>query len=158
MKTIALLLTSILLLASCGSSAGFANPVIQCAPGQEVGIEAGLNVPRASGAEMGSNRDVSLLVQVSNNSHHDFTVARVRVEQLYREDSPYAFDDAYREVNETIPEGKDRMFELPTTGRWTELADRDPMSVKNGSLALGVTVELSTGERYYCRYSVPSPR
>jgi hypothetical protein len=157
MKTIALL-SSILLFASCGSSTDFAHPDIQCSPGQEVGIEAGLQTPRPTGAELSNERDVQLLVQVSNNSHHDFTVARVRVEQLYREDAPYAFDDVYREVNVTIPEGEDHLFELPTSGRWTAMADRDPMSVRSSSLSLAATVELASGEKYHCRYSVPVPR
>ena len=155
MKTIALL--SILFAASCASSStGFDNPNLQCGPGQEVGIEAGLQAPRM-GAELSSQSDVQVVVQISNNSHHDFTVARVRAEQLYRDDAPYAFDDVYREVNLTIAEGQDHLFELPTTGRWTALADRDPMSVRS-SLTLAATVELSSGETYHCRFSIPTPR
>jgi len=152
MKTIAL--ASILLLfAACASPTALIQETFNCDSGEDLEIRAGLADPRSS-EQIGQHM---FLVEVANNSSEDLTVKSVLIdpdESARRLRRDVSLERAYREFNETIPEGTEHVFELPATAFGTLLQpgfqdDRQP-----GPLQFVVTVSLTNGDVYRCPFAV----
>jgi hypothetical protein len=154
MKTIAL--CSILLFAACSSSDGLIDKrSLECGPGAAIEIEAGLDSPRVRGTELRDD-NITLLVEVTNNSHEDITVRNIYAEQLSTQDANYLLDRGHLAPNATLSEDDSRTFKLPVSGR--PVPNFDPRRARGGDeLVLALTVELANGDSYRCRFSVPSP-
>lgn len=152
MKRAAFLLT--LMLASCASSDGFIDETSQqCEPGQPVFIELGVDLSRASRLE-GVDDQITILVQISNNSHEEITVLRVATDQAFDNSAYYRVEPQSRRFNQTIAGGEQHVFELPTTGR---LLARPQELRYSQPPVLGVRVRLANGDEYHCRYQIDDP-
>jgi hypothetical protein len=150
----------LLLLAACGSSSNdFGIPetktIDDCVHG-EVQVRAGITDAR-EGKDISSDW-LEFSVEVTNNAHKDIVVKSIRIDPRTTESSPYVFETAFREFNQTIPENEERVFELPSTGK---AKPRDPDQMKIGvqeRLVLVVTVSLEGGESYRCQFENRIPR
>ncbi|HYI13170.1 MAG TPA: hypothetical protein VEK57_29250 [Thermoanaerobaculia bacterium] len=153
MKT-ALVLLALLLTASCATTKdGFVNDTIhQCAPGDPVSIEAGVE---ALDGDLGDRSEITterlmVRVRVTNLTDDDIEVTAIRTEQN-SETTAYRIENAYRKFNETIPEGEDHIFEIPSNGQRTRTS---PGYVTTRRVELTVTVQLASGDVYRCRFAV----
>lgn len=155
MKTIALL--SLLALTACASSDGFVDDTVyDCSPGQELGIQAGLDGPQFADQMMGDQ--LTMLVEVSNNSHADVTVTMVRVDPIRDDSTEYALESAYAKVSQEIAEGEAHLFRLPVRGARVSSRDQTRrQSSRPRATAMSVWVQLSDGDSYRCRFYVPVP-
>lgn len=156
----AALLALLLSAAACASPDALIDErQMQCGPGEAISIQAGLNRPGV--AMEGTPDNLMLLVEVSNNSNAEVTVKRVRAQQVSgtEGDSAYILESVRRDFDVTIEEGKDHVFELPVLGRPGQSAFSDSRRTQRGGgeLALALTVTLSNGDSYLCRFAVPSP-
>ena len=148
----ALTLLSLFLLAACASNDGFVENNKRCAPGDEVGIEAGWDA-QGSAMERGSNR-LTMLVRVSNNSNGEITVKRVYVDPMTMDrDSPYELERGALDPNQVIAEGDAATFEVPMIGR--QRLDGRTVNRANASVDLSVTVLLEPDQSYRCRFQLP---
>lgn len=148
----ALTLLSLILTAACASNDGFVENVNQqCGPGSEIGLEAGWDM-QASAMEMGSNR-LTMLVRVSNNSHHEITVKRVYVDPMSMDDdSPYQLVRGAAEPNQVIAEGDASTFEIQMIANRRAGVSRSRAS---SAAEVSVTVLLEPEQTYRCRFQVP---
>jgi hypothetical protein len=150
MKTLALLCAAALLV-SCASSDGLIDErVLDCSSGQDLMVRVGVQPPTRMGGESTIDNRFIMLVELSNNSHHDVTVDHVRVEQYSRGGSrpPYEFDSGYKKVDQLLEEGKDITVEIPVDGRWTRTLD--PQYQDPGRVEMLVSVALANGDAYRC--------
>jgi hypothetical protein len=154
MKTSALLPLLLLVLA-CASRDGFIDEVsMECGPGQEVTIQAGLDAPSVKMERV--EDQLTLLVEVSNNSHREIVVEFIRGEQVPDELQQYKIQNGYRKFDHPIEEGASHTFKIPMTGRM--IGSRvDPTVMSRNELALNVTVGLTNGNVYRCRFGVRQP-
>ena len=143
-----------LMLAACASSDGFVDETSQqCAPGQPVFIQLGVDLSRASRLE-GVDDQLTILAQVSNNSHEEITVVRVATDQAFDNTAYYRVEPQSRRFNQTIAGGEQHVFEIPTTGR---LLARPQELRQSRPPVLGVRVRLANGDEYHCRYQIDDP-
>jgi hypothetical protein len=153
-------LLSALLFAACASSHdGFIdNSAHECGPGEDVEISVGIDPP-TSPSERYDNR-LTVLVEVGNNSHEEITVKSIRIDpEVNNTSTATRFDlqSAFKELDEAIPEGETSRFELQMTGQLR--VSGDPMAQQQRVLGVdvSVTVLLSNGDHYRCRYQLPIP-
>ena len=149
-----LLIVALTLATGCSSSNDMVDrQFFNCAAGQDISVAAGLD----SGLNTEDPFDdrFTILVEVSNNSHHDVTVETIRVEQIAERSSRYLFDTAYGSYDQVIEPGKDHLFELATDGR---LSTRTADVRSAGRLGLDVYVALTNGSQYRCGFSVQPSR
>lgn len=153
MRAFAILATALVL--SCASATGVIDSrTLDCSPGQDVSIEAGFD------GELRAERAESyfdLVVRVSNNSHRDVTVGRIRAEQRSPELSRYHVAAAYRQFDQEIEEGKDHTFRLPVTGR-PAVSGRALSPARSAAVEMTVTVALSNGDSYRCLFAMQADR
>lgn len=140
--------------AACASPSAMIDQTSDCGPGQDLEIRAALGDSR-SGEFLGQN---IFLVEVANNSHEDVTVKRVRVEPRELRQSSInsrraPLNGAAKDFNQTIAEGTEHVFELPTTASAMLSPDMQD-AVVSEELELHVTVELTSGESYRCAFAV----
>ena len=155
MKKSALLLPFLLLAAACASKDGFIDEVaMECEPGQEVTIQAGLDTPSVQMERV--DDQLTLLVEVSNNSHQELVVTFIRAEQVPDENQPYRLQSGYRKVDQPIEEGKEHLFKIPMTGRVVGVPN-EYLGRANREIGLDVTVGLTNGNVYHCRFGARSP-
>jgi hypothetical protein len=147
-----LALSSVLaLLAGCASSAAIPNDAMQCGPGQDLEIRAGLGDPKTSD----NFGQYVFLVEVANNSHEDVTVKRVRVDPRPTErygTRSRALNGGSQKYDQTIVQGTEHVFELASSASMMAPDLRDV--VQPGEYELMVTVELTNGESYRCPFLV----
>jgi hypothetical protein len=146
----------LLLATACASSptAVMDERVLECAPGADISVQVGLDLPNARL----ETRDDSLkvLVEVSNNSDDEITVKDIGVEQVTNEADVYRVDSGRRTFNVAVAEGDDHVFELPLLGRTLPRAFSNPSSI-GGEVSLRVVTTLSNGDSYRCYFSVRAP-
>jgi hypothetical protein len=154
MKTNGLLCAILLLLSACATNDGFvANDIHQCEPGDPIEIQAGVVNP-----DVPMDGRMTVLVEVSNNSDKDFTVANVRIDpqqNVANQQVAFDFQGGSRTFDREIKEGESYTFEIPVTIRL-----RDSM---NAGLSRGitvaadaaVTVKLADGDASRCRFVMP---
>lgn len=154
-KSIALC-TLLVLFSACASSADVDRQIFDCSPGNDIEIRAGL-----SNGQSGEHAGQYLfLIEVANNSHEDVTVKRVRVDpregqRSTRRRAPLA--GAVKNVDATIAEGTEQVFELPASTSMMITEDFQN-TVVDDVFELDVMVELSTGDTYRCPFEVQSRR
>ncbi|MEA2491479.1 MAG: hypothetical protein QOH21_3271 [Acidobacteriota bacterium] len=161
MKTIALLGSILLVLASCSSSQSIVDEqTFDCGSGQALDIQAGLQMAqmRSRGTDFGGDR-ATLIVNVFNNSHNEITIKNVSADQISDPQATYSFDRGNLNVDVTIADGEEHTFEIPMTARGVGSPDVTSRSSSGRSpeIVMAVRVTLSTGDSYRCRYSVGSP-
>ncbi len=160
MKQSALLLAILLVTAACASSNdGFIDQrANNCAPGQPIEIEAGLDVP---GGLDNFGTDATAHVQLSNNSDDDLTVQQIRVEPRINSDIGYQLDHGSISVNKVLKEAESERYEIPISVRrsGTFMEDRRPPvgNARTTTADLDVIVLLSDGASYRCRFRVVLP-
>lgn len=154
MKTSALL-PLLLLVAACASSDGFIDErVLDCAPGQDVTIQAGIDTP---GVQMERIDDqLTLLVEVANNTHDEIVVTFIRAEQVKDDAQMYRIESGYGKFDQTIEEGGDHVFRIPMTGRMIAARENRTMRLKN-AFQMSVSVGLSNGDVYRCLFELRPP-
>jgi hypothetical protein len=154
MKLIALF--AIAFLVSCASSPTdvIDERFLDCSPGQDISIMAGFDQP-VGGENVDIDDRFDLLVQVSNNSHGEVTVATIRAEQSHTDSARYRIQSSFRRFDQVVEEGKDHTFHLPMTGR---MVAGDPrmreLGRSSGGLQMVVTVALSNGDSYRCSFEM----
>lgn len=143
-----------ILLAGCASRDGFIDQEsIECAPGQPVSIQVGVDFSHTARMERADDQ-FSILVQVSNNSHDEVTVVRIRTEQAFESRASYQLDAQSRRFNETISPGEQHVFEIPTTGRVLVRPDEYPRAQ---APVVTVRVALANGDEYRCAFQIDDP-
>ncbi len=152
MKTFALLLA--ILLTACASKDGFiADEVENCQPGSDIELQAGTG----EGQILPDGR-VVVLVEVANNSDHDFTVQSVRVDSLPPQEgrSQYELQGATRNFDREVPEAEDTLFEIPVVVRSRRMID-NPAGQRGFTAAVevAVTVKLTDGSSARCHFAIP---
>lgn len=145
---------AIALLVSCSSTDVIDRRYLDCEPGQDVSIAAGLDAAYLN--EDGSEDHFNVLVEVSNNSHEDITVDAIGVDQMADELTTYTVDRAYRKYGRVIPPGKDHTFELPTRGRAVKRSMQS-LTASRG-IEIRVVVLLEGGDQYRCSFDVGPSR
>src|SRR6185295_513627 len=120
MRLSALLPLLLFLAAGCVSSNdGFIdNSSQECGPGQDIEISIGIDPP-SSPSERYENR-LTVLVEIANNSHEEITVKSIRIDpEIGNTNTATRFDlqSAFKEIDESIPEGESARFELQMTGQ-----------------------------------------
>ncbi len=154
MRTLAVL--ALLVLVSCASPTAMIDErVLECGPGGDIDVMAGLASPNV--VLEGTNDNFTFVVNVANNSHGEITVKTIRVEQASMPDrAGYQLDPAARTFNHAIEEGKDHDFELPMSGRSarSQFMDRQ---VRRGPIEVRVFVTLTNGDSYRCAFAVTQP-
>lgn len=145
------LLFLLLLAGGCASDGFVQGQTIGCGPGENVTVEVGLDSP--TGRLETSERGMSLLVLVANNGHEEIRVQSVRVQQMtdIGGDQPLEISPASGRFDQAIAGGDDYTFELPATVRLTGRRS----STVTSAVALDVSVGLSNGDVYRCRFSLP---
>jgi len=153
MKTLALLLCAAALLVSCASSDGLIDErILDCDSGQDLMIRVGVQNTRSVSGESSPIADrFTMLVELSNNSHHDIEVKNVRIDQYSRgaDRPPYQLDSGFKKVDQVVEDGKDITVEVPMSGRWARTVDHSPMPDR---LELVVSVALANGDSYRCMF------
>jgi hypothetical protein len=143
-----------LLLVACSSNMGFEDErLLQCDSGQDIELRAGLQAPRGMINSMGDR--VTMLLEVSNNSHQEIVVKTIRVEQERSSQTDYRVDPVTENFDRAIPENEDYTFELSMTGYGS--VDRSGRRASGGALTFAATVHLANGDTYRCSFAVPSP-
>ena len=151
----ALIAALALLAAACSSTSVIDQRVLGCEAGGDLMIRAGLQGP-ARGMERVDDR-LMMLIEVSNNTHHEIVVEQIRVEQTHTATRGYRLDPLYLKVDRTIAEDDDYTFELPMTGRWAGDAVRYENEREN-QLDLVMSLFLGNGDVYRCGLLVPRPQ
>lgn len=154
MKPAAPFALALLLLACTSATDVIDTRTLDCSPGQDLSIMAGMG---GQGAQEQSMDDrIEVLVDVGNNSDDEVTVSFIRIEQSMPEDATFRIENSYRKFNQVIPEGEDHTFQLPTRGRYVY---QDPRRVIGASASQGlevvVTVGLTNGDSYRCPFAFP---
>lgn len=138
----------------CTSSDDFIDNRVMDCESSEIMIRVGIQGPGVS-MELIEDR-LKMLVEVSNNSRNDIVVKWVRVDQLMTESAPFRFDNSYRAFDQTVAEGEDHLFELPTQGRGAGNVNQGLIRGE-AQLMVGVSVGLASGDQYRCQFAVPAP-
>lgn len=148
MKTTALV--CLLLLAACASpTAVMDQRQLQCGPGQDVEIRAGIADPATAREQ---NAEYMILVEVANNSHEDVTVKSVGIDPEQRDDRrPVPFERVHRAYDQLIPEGTEHVFKIPAPPASMRMRGPYELSVSE-AVEFFVTVSLSNGDSYRCRF------
>ena len=145
---------------SCASSDGFADPEAkQCGAGSDVDIDAGFDPAGSPQSDRVDSR-LTFMVEVSNNSSQDITVTTVRVDfGPGSRDDGYQIQGATRSFERVIAQGESSMFEIPLTGGYPAGQFGNPAMRDRGVTGrdASVTVRLSNGGSYHCRFRVPVP-
>ena len=147
MKRLAL---AVFLLCGCASDGFVDGSVIPCGPGQTVTVEVGLDSP--TGRLETVERGMNLLVLVANNGHEEIRVTYIRAQPVSDSGGEHglAITGANGRFDQPIAGGDEHTFEMPTTVRMT--------GVRRGvtsEIVLDVSVGLSSGDVYRCRFLVP---
>lgn len=146
------------LFAACSSSSDLIETeMIDCAEsGNEVSVmlsHAQVDMPSSSIVAI-PNPQVTIEVEVSNNSHDDIVVKSIVLIPRNDRDARFALNNAYGKFDQTIEEGKDHVFTLRTTGRWraavNELGERPAASTE-----VEARVTLGNGQIYRCAFALP---
>jgi hypothetical protein len=146
------------LLAACSSSSDLIDTeMVDCAEaGNEVSIMLSHAQVETSPSSMVAipNPQVTIEVEVSNNSHADIVVKNIVLIPRNNRDSVFMLNNAYGKFDQTIAEGKDHVFTLRTTGQWrrtlNELGERPAASSE-----VEARVTLGNGQIYRCSFSLP---
>ena len=157
MKTLAL--CSVLLLAAgCASSSKddlLDHRTFECAEGQDLSMQVGLESPTQSSNER-FNGELTMLVEVTNNSHQDYTITAIRVDPMESANSNYGLVSSYKKFDQVIPENEEHLFRLPVSGRMRSSFSRGNANVSR-EVPFVLTVLAANGDQYRCRFSVPDP-
>lgn len=145
-----------LLAAACASRDGMVSERnLDCASGQDVSIDAALNVPGV--AYEGATDNLTMVVEVGNNSNADIEVVSIRVEPGWGSQPRYRIDNSFREFHRVLAPGADAAFELPVTGRGLT-TDPSMRSRGDATMQIIVSVYLASGDNYRCKMDIPAPR
>lgn len=147
MRATALLL---LLLAACASpTAVIDNRTFRCGPGQDIEIRAGILDPTATREAAGT---LMYIVEIANNSHNDVTVQSIRLAPRGGEDQSM-LKPVVRNVDQSIPEGEDHVFEIPASDVWLQSGGLEPVLARQ-RLEFDATVRLTNGDSYHCSFAM----
>lgn len=148
---------ALFLLSACSSGGNFIDQrALDCGPGADLSILIGMNATHVGSTEAFDD-ELTLQVEIGNNSNRTVTVRSIRVEQSGRTDStPYVVDSSFREFDQVIEPGDDHLFELPMFGRGRRRAPVSRNEPQSG-VVLSVRVSLANGDHYPCRFQLPSP-
>lgn len=152
MKKIALL--SILLLFACASSDDMtAGRAVDCAPGADLEIRAGID--RGTSALAERTNDLTFLVEVANNSHHDVTVTSIYIQpRTYEAGRSSGIDSVSKTFDQLVEQGDDHVFRLPVDASVALASPFDDQVSRRVPYEFVVTVALSNGDRYRCPFAV----
>lgn len=139
---------------SCSSTDVIDRRYLDCEPGQDVSIAAGLDAAYLH--DDGTEDHFNVLVEVSNNSHDDITVDAIGVDQLADELTSYTVDRGYGKYGLVITPGKDHTFELPVHGRAVKRSMQS-LTASRG-IEIRVAVLLEGGDQYRCSFAVGPSR
>ena len=152
MKTLALLLA--IYLTACATKDDFigANEVENCQPGSDIELQVGT----AEGTILPDGRAV-VLVEVANNSDHDFTVESVRVDPQPQSEGRGRYDmvGGTRNFDREVPEAEDALFEVPITVRMRDTFDNVNRQQSVTVVQVAVTVKLTDGSSARCHFALP---
>lgn len=146
------------LLAGCATNDGFVDDQVHDCESGSIEIRAGID--GQSNVMTGSQQEYTVLVEVANNSDEDVTVDSVRVDPLSSSrDSQYEFTGGAVRPRQVIAEAHDAVFEVPLRVRLRESNSgmsrmNDPRVRFSGAVDVSVSVALSDGETYRCRFRV----
>ncbi len=151
-----LLVLSLFLFAACASRDGFVDSETRdCSSGGEMSVDIYLNMPKVM--MEGTHDDMMMIVALGNNSTHDIEVKSVRVEPGFTAQRRYAIENSYREFNKLLGPGEDYNFELPVRGA-AGAREINPRAGDNDSIEVALSVYLTGGVTYRCKYDLPTPR
>ena len=151
-KTIAVL-TSLLLFACSSATDVIDQRSMDCGPGQDLEIRAGLAPPEVAG----SVGQLMFLVEVANNSHDDVTVDHILIEPQQgqrRRQGQVALERVHRSVKQLIAEGTEHVFELPASRFQAPSSAMDSEFAALGGYEFSVQVVLTNGDAYRCPFAV----
>lgn len=150
-KTIAALT---LLLFACSSATDVIDQrSMECGPGQDLEIRAGLAPPEVAG----SVGQLMFLVEVANNSHADVTVDHILIAPLQgQRERPgqVALERVHRSVKQLIAEGTEHVFELPASRFRLPSSPTELEFEGLGGYEFSVQVVLTNGDAYRCPFAV----
>jgi len=154
MKTTIAVLTSLLLFACSSATDVIGQRSMDCGPGQDLEIRAGLAPPEVAGS-MGQ---LMFLVEVANNSHNDVTVDHILIEPQQgqqRRQGQIALERVHRSVKQLIAEGTEHVFELPASRfQNPSSSPLDSEFAALGGYEFAVQVVLTNGDSYRCPFAV----
>lgn len=151
-KTIAVL-TSLLLFACSSATDVIDQRSIECGPGQDLEVRAGLAPPEVAGTV----GQMMFLVEVANNSHDDVTVDHILIEPRQGQRSrpgQIALERVHRSVKTLIAEGTEHVFELPASRFQGPSSAMDSEFSARGGYEFFVHVALTNGDAYRCPFAV----
>jgi len=147
----------LLFLAACSSSSGLIETeTIDCAESGNpvsVALYDAVVEPSPVSATMTSEPAVTLHLEVANNSHEEIVVKRIIIRQS-QPGARFQINGSTGGFDETIPPGKEHVFELHTTGHWTNARSFSEDDVTT-SVELEARVALENGTTYRCGFSTP---
>ena len=152
MKPTALLFAMLLFPACASSTRVIASRDLDCRPGQDIDVTALYENGRTS-EQVGQE---SFVIEVANNSHSELTVTSVRVEPGDRNRVP--FETGVDGDEHTLQGGEQHVFRFPFRAPFAadpEISRRPTLSGLENAAELVVTVLLTNGDRYHCRFFVP---
>jgi hypothetical protein len=150
------LVLSLVFLAACASSDGFVDSETRdCSSGGDMSVDIYLNMPKVM--MEGTHDDMMMMVALGNNSGHDIEVKSIRVEPGFTAQSRYAIENSYREFNKLLAPGEDYNFELPVRGAAGQ-REITPRAGANDSIEIALSVYLTGGVTYRCKYDLPTPQ
>lgn len=153
MKTTMAVLTSLLLFACSSATDVNDQRSMDCGPGQDLEIRAGLAPPEVAG----SVGQLMFLVEVANNSHNDVTVDHILIEPQQgqrRRQGQVALERVHRSVKTFIAEGTEHVFELPASRFQAPSSAMDSEFAALGGYEFSVQVVLTNGDSYRCPFAV----
>lgn len=120
---------------------------LQCGPGQDIEVLAGIIDPAVTRETAGP---IMYMVEIANNSHNDVWVKSIRLEPGGAL-SNSGLNTVHREFDQLIPEGEDHLFEIPASDVWIRSNDFW-RQIDQRRLEFSTTVTLSNGDSYHCRF------
>lgn len=147
-------LPALLLLFACASGDGFIDDQVHDCESGPIAIRVGIDSGGSS--MMGGTETHDVLVEVANNSDEDVVVDSVRIDPQQRQD--FEITAQMIRPDQTVAEGGEHVFEVPLTIRPIDMNRRlDPRRGFSGVIDVSVSVGLSDGETYRCRFRVAVP-
>jgi hypothetical protein len=146
-----------LLGAACASRDGFIDERnLGCGSGQDVSVDVALNIPGVASEATSDN--LTMVVEVGNNSTSDIEVVSIRVEPGQGVRPRYRIERSFREFHRVLTPGSDAAFELPVSGRGVAAGPNNLQSRGDDTMPIIVSVYLASGDNYRCRMDIPAPR
>jgi hypothetical protein len=154
MKSIALVPMLLLVFACASSTSLNDDEVLDCAPGREIEILAGIEGVNQR-QSIAPGEELAFLVEVANNSHEDVTVDAIRIEPRASARGTSDLDPVYQTVKYDLAAGKDHLFRFPVRRRLNPAMDsRSASGIVRESPEMTVTVLLTNGNAYRCSFGL----